>query len=141
MQINGATVQNMPMSGKEGLTKRFEADGVPFARAESDAKVLTPTKDLARPRTSLRTRHACTAYKGGGSLFSSVQLFIRVLRLARSTSYSRRRCDPAVALLLSVLLRTQACHMAKTPSLRLSSAANDACEKALIAHVTHVVGS
>eukprot|EP01048_Picozoa_sp_COSAG05_P000608 COSAG05_NODE_17_length_35518_cov_34.728084_23_plen_557_part_00 len=40
MQINGATMQNMPMSGKEGLTKRFEADGVPFARAEADAKCI-----------------------------------------------------------------------------------------------------
>jgi hypothetical protein len=39
MQINGATMQNMPLSGKEGLTARFEADKVPFAKAEADAKV------------------------------------------------------------------------------------------------------
>eukprot|EP01049_Picozoa_sp_SAG25_P000355 SAG25_NODE_12_length_28061_cov_181.931795_3_plen_301_part_00 len=30
MQINGATMQNMPLSGKEGLTKRFEGDALRF---------------------------------------------------------------------------------------------------------------
>lgn len=40
MQINGATMQHMPMAGKEGLTKRLEGTGARFAVAEADAKVI-----------------------------------------------------------------------------------------------------
>ena len=40
MQINGATMQHMPLAGKEGLTRRLEGSGAKFATAEADAKAI-----------------------------------------------------------------------------------------------------
>jgi hypothetical protein len=69
-------MQHMPMAGKQGLTHRIEANGVPFATAEAEAQVMFD----AFHKEVLEAKAAISKAKVAGGLLSGPPILPQLLK-------------------------------------------------------------